>query len=118
MKIEVNGASDLIADFLKYGEELDDDIAEVVVETAYKVQANAKLNAPVETGHLKRNIKVDISPDKKKASVYVDKEDVEYVEPVEFGTRYQHAQPFLYPAGEQEQNEFDAKIIRKVNERA
>ncbi len=118
MKIEVNGTQSLIDDLLNYGHNLDDDIGEVVEETAYKVQANAKLNAPVETGHLKRNIKVDISPDKKKASVYVDKEDVEYVEHVEYGTRYQHAQPFLFPAGEQEQNNFDEAIKRKVNRRA
>ncbi|WP_425203984.1 HK97-gp10 family putative phage morphogenesis protein [Priestia megaterium] len=115
MRIEVDGVEHLIANLEAYAREVDEDVADVVEETLYEIQANAKLRAPVDTGHLKRNIKVDVAPNRKSGSVYVDKEDVEYVEHVEHGTRYQQAQPFLFPAAEEKRNDLNDEIQRRIN---
>jgi len=56
---------------------------------------NAKRNAPVDTGKLRDNIGYDTDPMQKRVEVF---SNAEYSGYVEFGTRFQNAQPYFTPA--------------------
>lgn len=88
-------------------------IQDVVNDTLLNIQAGAKLRSPVDTGHLKRNINVEKIDDLNgKVSTRV-----EYAPFVEFGTSKSPAQPFLFPAAEDERPEFLAKIKKVMSEK-
>lgn len=55
----------------------------------------AKRKAPVDTGKLRSNIGFERSPDGKSIEVF---SNAEYSGYVEFGTRFQNAQPYFGPA--------------------
>lgn len=112
INIELKGLEDMIGNLKDYETAKKNDVSNVIKETAFKIQANAKLRTPVLTGHLKRNIKVDISPDEMSAEIGTKENDVEYAKYVEFGTKNTHAQPFLFPAFEDEKPEY----LRKLKE--
>lgn len=117
MKIELKGLDELINNLENYERSTNEELSNVVRKTAFKIQANAKGRTPVDTGHLKRNIKVDVEADGNNASVKVDKDDVEYAEHVEFGTRKTKAQPFLFPAHEEERNDFIDNIKKALSDK-
>ncbi|MGM9987231.1 MAG: HK97-gp10 family putative phage morphogenesis protein [Bacillaceae bacterium] len=91
-------------------------INDVVSDTLLKIQAGAKQRSPVDTGHMKRNIKVEMLDDSH-GKVGTKAEDVEYAHFVEFGTSKQSAQPFLFPAAEDERPNFHAEIKKVMSEK-
>lgn len=62
-----------------------------------RVQNNARLLSPVDTGRLRSSIMATRGKDATGAFVDIGT-NVQYAIFVEFGTRYQSAQPFLRPA--------------------
>ena len=62
-------------------------------EASIIVQADAKRNAPVDTGNLRGSITREVKSD----SAIVGT-NVGYAEHVEYGTRHMKAQPYLRPA--------------------
>jgi HK97 gp10 family phage protein len=57
------------------------------------IEGQAKANAPVRTGRLKNSINSRVSGD-----VAIVGTAVEYAAHVEYGTKYQKAQPYMRPA--------------------
>lgn len=82
-----------------------------VAETALLVETDAKLFAPVDTGRLRSSIHAEIAPDGLRATVVAE---ANYAVHVEFGTRYQRAQPFLFPAYEKNRLAFVAALKRNT----
>jgi HK97 gp10 family phage protein len=78
-----------------------------VKRAALNVEAGAKRRAPVDTGRLRNSITHRVEPDGLSAVVGTN---VEYAPHVEFGTRFQRAQPYLVPALEAERNAFHARL--------
>lgn len=73
-------------------------LAEVKVKsTCVKIEAAAKRLCPVDTGRLRSSITHDVN---RRGRTVVGRvgTNVDYAKHVEFGTRYQSAQPFLRPA--------------------
>lgn len=70
-------------------------LVETVAETAYDVEARAKMLAPVRTGTLRRSIHTVIEHGGLRATVGPS---VSYAAFVEFGTRYMAARPYMRPA--------------------
>lgn len=89
-----------------YGQETEDEIKKQVLLSAYAIQKEAKEKTPVDTGRLRSSIAVDSVAGGLGAEVGTN---VEYAPHVEFGTKRQNAQPFLYPAWEAERAKFIAK---------
>lgn len=90
------GALNKIQDFKTRATQV---IAEAVEKAALRVEADAKDSCPVDTGRLRSSITTDgprvISGEEITAKVGTN---VEYAPFVEFGTKRQKAQPYLYPA--------------------
>lgn len=89
-------------------------IGQVVNEldrTAIAVESGAKRNTPVDTGRLRASI---VRQEFGRFNRTVGT-NVEYAIHVEFGTRYQRAQPFLYPAAEAERQRFLDNLRRILN---
>lgn len=110
MNMELKGLEQLINKLQDYQVDKKAEVSEIVKETAFKIQAGAKQRAPVDTGHMKRNIKVDIASDEMSAEIGTRGDDVEYSVHVEFGTKNTPAQPFLFPAYEDERPEYLRKL--------
>jgi phage gpG-like protein len=83
------------------------DIIEQVALSALKIEKDAKLAVPVDTGRLRSSIAVDFSNDRLGAEVGTN---VEYSKDVEFGGGGRMPKPFLFPAAEAERQNFVAKL--------
>ena len=88
-------------------QEVKEEVQAHVSTTAYKVEADAKRLAPVDTGNLRRKIKTKISDGGFVATVGTN---VEYATYVEFGTSKMEAQPFLIPAYVKHKDDFENKL--------
>ena len=73
------------------------DVGRDLAKRALRVEALAKRLAPVDTGRLRTSISHDLAHDSQGLYAIVGT-NVHYAIHQEFGTRYQHGQPFLRPA--------------------
>jgi HK97 gp10 family phage protein len=86
-------------------------VQQTVAETALLIETDAKLFAPVDTGRLRASIHAEIAPNGLSATVEAG---VDYAVFLEFGTRRQRAQPFLFPAYEKNRLAFVAALKRNL----
>jgi HK97 gp10 family phage protein len=115
--MDFKGLDSFLSDMTKMTEDKKKEVSDLVVKTAFKVQANAKVRSAVDTAHMKKNIKVHLAPDNMSAKVGTTSEDVEYAPHVEFGTKDTPAQPFLFPAGEEEEPEYNKELQKIFGEK-
>lgn len=87
--------------------EVKQEVKDLIAITAYKIEADAKLLAPVDTGHLRMSINTEISNTGLSAEIGTN---VDYSVYVEFGTRYMHPQPFMIPAAIKNKDEFEKEL--------
>jgi HK97 gp10 family phage protein len=137
--VRLRGLERAIRNIQDYEVAKKEDVKNIIKDTAFQIQANAKQRTPVDTGHLKRSISVDISPDELSAKIFTA---VDYAPSVEFGSaphkisvkeaavlsdgrktfgkEVNHpgtpAQPFLFPAYEEEKNEYMGKLEQTLGE--
>ena len=90
---------------------LTSEISKVVRVAAFKVEARAKQLVPVDTGALKNSIAV--TPTRPKFEAVIGP-TMEYGPHVEFGTRFQSAQPYMVPALESQRKPFIKAIGQTV----
>jgi HK97 gp10 family phage protein len=86
-------------------------VQQSIAEMALLVETDAKLFAPVDTGRLRASIHSDIAANGLSARVSAG---TSYAVFVEFGTRYQRAQPFLFPAYEKNRLAFVARLKQNL----
>jgi HK97 gp10 family phage protein len=72
----------------------------------------AKRGAPVDTGNLRNQIGFERSPDGKSVEVFAN---APYSGYVEFGTRFQRAQPYFRPAIIKALRQLNADLTRLIN---
>lgn len=139
VNVRLRGLERAIRNIQDYETNKIEEVKTIVKDTALKIQANAKQRTPVDTGDLKRSISVDISQDELSAKIFTE---VEYAPHVEFGTaphliktqdattlsdgnntygkEVEHpgqvAQPFLFPAFEEEKNEYIDNLERALGD--
>lgn len=139
INIRLDGLERAIRNIQDYEVAKKEEVKNIVKETAFKIQANAKQKAPVDSGTLKRSIDVDIANDELSAKVFTN---LEYAPHVEFGTaphkikvkdasvlsngsqvfgkEVNHpgtpAQPFLFPAYEEEMQEYMDRLERALGD--
>jgi HK97 gp10 family phage protein len=111
VNVKLQGLEKLLDNIQDYEINTQENVKQTVKDTALKIQANAKLRSPVDTGNLKRSISADISPDEMSATIFTD---VEYAIHQEFGTKHAPAQPFLFPAYEEEMNEYMSNLEKAL----
>lgn len=81
-------------------------LSELVRKTAFKIEAKAKTLAPVDTGLLRNSIQTNIEGPLQ-ATVGTP---VEYAPYQEFGTRHQKGKPFLTPAADEAEKDFQSDV--------
>lgn len=82
-------------------------IKRIVQENGSEMQARAQRKAPVDTGNLKRGIRLDISDDGLTATVAPV---ADYAPYPEFGTRFMEAQPYTGPAFREQKEQFKSDM--------
>lgn len=80
-----------------------------VEKIALNIERDAKMVVPVDTGELRGSISTTIRKTNSKASAEVGT-DVEYAEIVEYGGRYQRAQPYLIPSFDKNVSKLERSI--------
>lgn len=111
-KSKVEGLNKVLSMFDSVPKDIEEDVIQLISKTAYQIEADAKIFAPVDTGNLRNSIKTTISEGGKHAVVGTD---VEYSEFVEFGTFKQLAQPFLGPAYIKNKLKFEQEMQKIVD---
>lgn len=88
-----------------------DDVKRVVRHNGAEMQQKAQQNAPVDTGHLKRSIGLEMTDGGLTAEVEAT---ADYSGYVEYGTRPMKAQPFLGPAFNDQKEKFKRDMKKLV----
>jgi len=92
----------------RIAERLPEAVSAIIRKAAFDIEANAKAIVPVDTGKLKNSISSEF-PSLTKA---ISAPHTDYAIYVEFGTRYQRAQPYMRPAAEKVAPAFFAAMQR------
>jgi HK97 gp10 family phage protein len=118
MKVNVSGIKELQRALGSYSKTKTEELRDAVNESALNVDRGAKKRVPVDTGRLRSSIHAvpANSFDSQTQTKTGDLEgavvtNVEYAEKVEFGIR-QAAQPYMFPAYEEERPEFVKNVKR------
>lgn len=111
VSIELKGADSLLGKLKALVPKVREGTRLTVAQTALLIETDAKLFAPVDTGRLRASIHAEIAPDGLSATV---SDGVDYGVFVEFGTRFQRAQPFLHPAYEKNRLAFVANLKKNT----
>ena len=110
IKLEVKGVKETLAQIDLRNKKVRQAVQEQVNKSALNIQREAKKRCPVDTGALRNSITVDfygimsaeIGP------------HMPYAPYVEYGTRKMRAQPFLFPAFEEERPKFEEELARAI----
>lgn len=86
-------------------------IKKVVKQNGSELQKKSKINAPVATGNLKRNIALELKNNGMTAEC---ESQAEYAPYVEWGTRYMEAHPHVKPPFEDQKKQFKHDLERVV----
>ncbi len=107
--IKLEGMTELITG-LKKRTDLSD-VKKVVRMNGTEMNKKAQRNAPVDTGTLKRSIKLEI----KDGGLTAESEPhTEYASYVEYGTRFMNAKPYMKPAFEEQKEQFKKDMKKLV----
>ena len=88
-----------------------DAVKRVVEQNTAELQKRAQDNAPVDTGHLKDSIGLELEDG---GMTCVVEPTAEYAAYVELGTRFMGAQPYLKPAWEEQKEQFKLDLNKLV----
>lgn len=105
--IKFNGIKDLQSAMLAKAKL--DAVKQVVKLNGSEMQQRAMRKVPVDTGTLKRSIRLDITQDGLTARVTAN---TNYAAYVEYGTRFMHAQPYMRPSENEQQIVFAHDLAR------
>ena len=94
ISLKVEGADAILKKFKKFGDEGTKVVADITEIYAKEIEADAKRNAPVDTGKLQQNI----AAEKFNENTWYITAYERYATFVEFGTRFMASRPFLYLA--------------------
>lgn len=117
MTVRVDGLGDLNGKLRRIEAAVGRAAKREVKRTALNVQRKAREAAPMDTGRLRNSIAVEDLEGRLDAAIGTN---VEYGPFIEFGTRHQHAQPYLFPAMESERvpfrDRFNEAVIQALRE--
>ena len=114
MKLEIKITSDGEKILKKFNNTttVEKDVSKLIKDTLYNIEKDAKQQCPVDTGRLRGSITTNI------ISTYSGEvgNNVEYAGWVEYGTRYQSAQPYFEPAVEKNEDKFNEELDKIIEE--
>lgn len=102
IKVKIKGTDEVIRNLDNFNNHIEKEVEKEIINTATKVQAGAKQRCPVDTGSLRNSISIKKLDDMEvEVGAYMP-----YAAYVEFGTYKMKAQPYLFPAFEEERPKF------------
>lgn len=107
ISIQLVGATDVLSRLKLLVPSVRQAAGDTVAETVLLIETDAKLLAPVDTGRLRSSIHSEIAPNRLSGFVATN---VSYAPFIEFGTRRQRAQPFMFPAYEKNRAAFLSRL--------
>lgn len=87
------------------------DVKQIVKQNTAEMTQGAQRKAPVDTGNLRRSITMDLSDGGLTGKV---KPTADYAPYLEYGTRFQSAQPFMRPAFNKQKVQFKSDMDKLV----
>lgn len=111
-KVDVTGIDETIEGLKKYFKSVEDNIKDVVKESAVNIESKSKMKAPVDTGNLRRGITHQVLDNGLDAEIGTY--DIEYAPYIEYGTSKNPAKPYLRPSLEEELPNFQKLLERAV----
>lgn len=105
--LTISGAESVLAKLDKLADK--NAVARIVAQNGAELQQKAQRKSPVDTGTLRRSIRLDIEDGGMTAEVSAN---TEYAAYVEYGTRFMAAQPFLRPALAEQAEQFKSDLER------
>lgn len=108
-KAGIEGGRELADKFQKIGRDIENEIEQALLIGALRVERDAKINAPVDTGRLRNSVSSRLI-DTDTGPVAEVGTNVTYAAAVEYGTSKAVAKPFLFPA----YNNNKSKILKEL----
>ena len=87
------------------------DVKQIVKQNTTELTQGAQRKAPVDTGNLRRSITMDLSDGGLTGKV---KPTADYAPYLEYGTRFQSAQPFMRPSFNKQKAQFKSDMDKLV----
>lgn len=112
IKIDVKGVEETIAKLSVMNTKARKAVEQQIAESALNIQMGAKKRCPVRTGALRNSITVDFYG---KMSAQIGPH-MPYAAYVEYGTKKMAAQPYLFPAFEEERPKLEEGIKKAIEE--
>ena len=112
IKFDFKGVEETVANMKKLSPELKRKISQQVAKSALNIQKGAKERCPVDTGALRNSITVDFYGEMSAEIA----PHMPYAPYVEFGTKKMSAQPYLFPAYEEERPKFEQGLKKAIEE--
>jgi len=107
---EIQGQKEIQDRLKKINKIATNDIEQALINSAEIVKKDAKLNVPVDTGRLKQSISHETENFGSNNPAAIIVTNVEYAKAVEYGSSRGAAQPFLFPA----YNNNKQKILKEL----
>jgi HK97 gp10 family phage protein len=97
-KVGIEGGKALADKFKSIGKQVYTQQEQAVMQAGMLVERDAKINVPVDTGRLRSSIATRLSESSSNNISAEVGTNVQYAKSVEYGTSRMGAQPYLYPA--------------------
>jgi HK97 gp10 family phage protein len=112
MEIKISSDAEKILREFNFIETVEKDVSKLIKNTLHNIERDAKKSCPVDTGRLRGSITTNI------ISTYSGETgtNVEYADYVNSGTRYQQAQPYFDSAVEKNEEKFNEKLDKIIEE--
>ncbi len=112
MEIKISSDAEKILREFNKTETVEKDVSKLIKNTLHNIERDAKKSCPVDTGRLRGSITTNI------ISTYSGETgtNVEYADYVNSGTRYQQAQPYFDSAVEKNEEKFNEKLDKIIEE--
>ena len=112
IKLDLQGVEHTVDRVIEISAKARKKVAEQINKSALNIQLGAKQRCPVRTGALRNSITVDFYGE---MSAQIGPH-MPYAPYVEFGTRKMAAQPYLFPAFEEERPKFEEGLKKAIEE--
>ena len=109
MSVEIEGLGEWESWMGSISDEIADEVINAVDKSTSNVHKGARFRVPVDTGDLRKSITKEMNSSRTnpEGEVYTE---LEYGDDVELGTYKQRAQPYMFPALEDELPKFEKNL--------